>query len=92
MTDQQPLDLDAWRAALNDGSFEDVSAALEAVVARLEHGQLRLEDSLTCYELGVHLAERCEHILTITELRVSRLTPATADDDPWDADTDPFDQ
>lgn len=62
-----------WDAALNNGSFEEVFATLEAVVARLEEGRLPLAESLTCYELGVRLATRCETMLDEAELRVSRL-------------------
>ena len=63
----------AWERSLTDGSFEEVFAALEAVVARLEEGQLPLAESVACYELGVRLAERCDRFLDEAELRVSRL-------------------
>jgi exodeoxyribonuclease VII small subunit len=88
MTDHLADDLAAWQAALKRGSFEEVSDALEAVVACLERGQLRLEDALTCYELGVMLAERCEADLANAELRVSRLASPSADQDPWDDEGD----
>ncbi len=84
------IDLETWRTALAEGSFEDVSDALEAVVARLELGQLRLEDSLLCYELGVRLAERSEQILASAELRVSRLSPTGETVEGWDHDDEPF--
>ena len=66
-------DLLRWRAALDGGIFEETFRALEEVVERLEHGQLRLEETLSCYELGVRLAERCGRILDEAELRVTRL-------------------
>ncbi len=90
MTAPLDIDLETWRTALANGSFEDVSDALEAVVARLELGQLRLEDSLVCYELGVRLAERSEHILATAELRVSRLSPAGDIVERWEHDDEPF--
>lgn len=62
-----------WEQSLVDGTFEEVFAALEAVVARLEEGQLPLADSVACYELGVRLAERCDRFLNEAELRVSRI-------------------
>lgn len=86
MTDPLARELDVWREALGNGSFEETSDALEAVVARLEIGHLRLEDALTCYEIGVQLAERCEEILADAELRVSRLSPLGIADDDWDPD------
>ena len=84
MTNNLAEDMATWRTALERGTFEEVSDALEAVVACLERGQLRLEDALTCYELGVKLAERCESDLANAELRVSRLTSTSAGEDPWD--------
>ncbi len=84
------LDIDAWNLALRDGTFEDVCDALEAVVARLEIGQLRLDDALSCYELGVHLAERSEQILAAAELRVSRLSPVGETIHGWDPDDEPY--
>ncbi len=84
MTNQLADDLASWRTALERGTFEEVSDALEAVVACLERGQLRLEEALTCYELGVKLAERCESDLASAELRVSRLASTSTGEDPWD--------
>ena len=66
-------DLARWRGALVDGAFEETFRALEEVVERLERGQLRLEETLACYELGVRLAARCGAILDHAELRVTRL-------------------
>ena len=63
----------AWEQSLVDGTFEDVFAALEAVVARLEEGRLPLAESVAYYELGVRLAERCDRFLNEAELRVSRI-------------------
>ena len=62
-----------WERALSTGSFEEVFAALEAVVAQLEEGQVPLAESVARYELGVRLAERCDRFLDEAELRVSRL-------------------
>lgn len=67
------LPIDRWIAALEHGSFEDVLAALEEVVGRLEEGQLALADSVNCFELGMRLADRCDRFLNEAELRVSRL-------------------
>lgn len=89
MSNELADDLASWRTALERGTFEEVSEALEGVVACLERGQLRLEESLTCYELGVKLAERCAADLASAELRVSRLTGTSAGEDPWD-DEDSF--
>lgn len=62
-----------WEWALTEGSFEEVFATLEAVVAHLEDGRLPLAESVASFELGMRLAERCERILGEAELRVGRL-------------------
>jgi exodeoxyribonuclease VII small subunit len=69
----RPLPIDRWMTALERGSFEEVLAALEEVVDRLEEGRLALADSVDCFELGVRLADRCDLFLNEAELRVSRL-------------------
>jgi exodeoxyribonuclease VII small subunit len=92
MTFQENADPEfaSWLVVLADGTFEEVLAALEQVVRRLEDGQLPLDESVDCYELGVRLAERGALLLDAAELRVSRLgaepdrgaadDPSTADD------------
>ena len=71
--DRRPTPFAEWEWALTEGSFEEVYDTLEAVVAHLEDGRLPLAESVSCYELGVRLAERCERFLSEAELRVSRL-------------------
>ena len=73
-----PIPFAEWEWALTEGTFEEVFATLEAVVAHLEDGQLPLAESVACYELGMRLAERCERFLAEAELRVSRLEEAAA--------------
>ena len=62
-----------WEWALHQGSFEEVHATLEAVVAHLERGSLPLAETVACYELGVLLADRCEQFLTEAELRITEI-------------------
>ncbi|HEY8446199.1 MAG TPA: exodeoxyribonuclease VII small subunit [Thermomicrobiales bacterium] len=75
-----------WEAILRDGTFEQSLGALEEIVQRLEEGQLPLEGTLRCYELGVQMARRCETILDEAELRITRLDDSeqTWDDTPED--------
>ena len=54
-------------------SFEEALRALEAAVEKLENGQLRLEDSLNCFEEGVRSAARCQQLLKEAETRVEIL-------------------
>ncbi len=53
--------------------FEALYQRLEQTVARLEEGDLTLDESLALYEEGMKLARRCQELLQNAELRVSRL-------------------
>lgn len=54
--------------------FEEALAQLEDAVARLESGNLTLEDSIELYERGRRLAARCGRLLDEAQLRVEMLT------------------
>jgi exodeoxyribonuclease VII small subunit len=54
--------------------FETSLDALEALVERMEQGQLSLEDSLAAYERGVGLYRHCQQALEQAELRVRLLS------------------
>jgi exodeoxyribonuclease VII small subunit len=56
-----------------DDGFEACYKRLEETVAKLEQGNLSLEESLTLYEDGMKLAKRCQELLGEAELRVTRL-------------------
>ncbi|MFQ5989866.1 MAG: exodeoxyribonuclease VII small subunit [Candidatus Methylomirabilales bacterium] len=53
--------------------FEEALAKLEAVVNRLESGELPLEESLRLFEEGVHLTKVCAHRLEEAERRIAIL-------------------
>jgi len=57
-------------------SFEAAYAELEAVVQRLEAGDLTLEEAIALYERGMHLVQRCTDALDAAELQVQRLVVA----------------
>jgi exodeoxyribonuclease VII small subunit len=54
-------------------TFEDRLTALEAVVERLERGELTLEDSVRLFEEGVHLSNACKLELEKAEGRIQVL-------------------
>ncbi|RMP49659.1 exodeoxyribonuclease VII small subunit [Pseudomonas syringae] len=58
------------KAALD---FEQSLADLQALVERLENGELSLEDSLTSFEQGVRLTRDCQSALTQAEQKVQVL-------------------
>ena len=58
---------------LNTLTFEQAYAQLEAIVARLESGELSLEESVELYEQGQALARLCGDLLDKAELRVQQI-------------------
>jgi len=54
-------------------SYEQAVERLEEIVARIEGGELGLEESIALYEQGVALGKRCREILTRAEQRVQQL-------------------
>ncbi len=54
-------------------SFEAAFAELGTIVSRLESGELTLEESVTLFERGRRLGERCQSLLDAAELRVNQL-------------------
>ena len=67
--------------------FEAAIAELDAIVKKLEEGDLSLETSLELYERGVHLSRFCHSRLEEAERRIEilnergELKPATLGDD-----------
>lgn len=55
-------------------SFEEAMAALEAVVAELEQGEVGLEASISLYERGAALKAACEEKLKVAEEKVAKIT------------------
>jgi len=58
--------------------FEVLYKRLEVTVAKLEEGNLTLEESIALYEEGMALARRTQEILAEAELRITRLQEAFA--------------
>jgi exodeoxyribonuclease VII small subunit len=54
-------------------SFEAALAELEQVVARLEKGEVPLEESLALYERGAALRRHCDARLKAAEARVAEI-------------------
>ncbi|MEK7323868.1 MAG: exodeoxyribonuclease VII small subunit [Chloroflexota bacterium] len=56
-------------------SFEKAFAELESIVAKLESGELSLDESLALFERGQALAAQCYGLLDAAELKVKQLSP-----------------
>jgi exodeoxyribonuclease VII small subunit len=55
-------------------SYEQALAELEAIVASLESNKLPLDESMTLYERGQALTKHCVELLDQAELRVKQLS------------------
>ncbi|MEO8301225.1 MAG: exodeoxyribonuclease VII small subunit [Rhizomicrobium sp.] len=54
-------------------SFEGALKELEAIVSRLEQGEVELEDSIALYERGQALKSHCEKKLKAAEGRLEKI-------------------
>ncbi len=70
--------------------FEQSLTDLQALVERLESGEMSLEESLTAFEQGVALTRDCQQALTQAEQKVQQLIERNgqADTVPFDAERD----
>jgi|TARA_B110000881_G_scaffold96890_1_gene85119 exodeoxyribonuclease VII small subunit len=59
---------------ISNFSFEQAMSELEDVVAKLENGQVPLEDSIKLYEIGNDLKKHCEQKLKEAEEKVAQIT------------------
>jgi exodeoxyribonuclease VII small subunit len=56
-------------------SFEKLFSELEETVAKLEKGDLSLDESLALFQRGTELAKKCGEMLDRAQLRVKELAP-----------------
>ena len=72
-------------------NFEHALAELEALVERLEHGDLPLDDALKSFERGVALTRQCQGALKAAQQKVEILlnNSSTADPEPFTESADP---
>lgn len=54
--------------------YEEAVEQLEAIIDRIESGEIGLEDSIKAYERGVALRRHCERILEQAEQRIEELS------------------
>lgn len=57
----------------DEQKFEHQLQQLEQLVARMESGELSLEESLQAFEQGVLLTRNCQQLLSQAEQRVAQL-------------------
>ena len=59
-------------------NFEKKLSELENLVAKLESGELSLEESLKAYEEGIALTSDCQNLLEKAQLRIEMATAGDA--------------
>jgi len=59
--------------AVEELTFEKALAELEGIVGRLERGDVPLAESITIYERGEALKNRCAALLKEAEARVEKI-------------------
>lgn len=62
--------------AIEKMPFETALKELEAIVGKLERGEVPLEESITIYERGEALKKHCEKLLRDAEARIEKITLA----------------
>jgi exodeoxyribonuclease VII small subunit len=73
---------DTMKQDKNLGQLEKSLAELEALVERLESGELSLQQALAEFERGVKLTRLCQSALKEAELKVEILLKNTEDAEP----------
>lgn len=61
-------------ADIKEMTFERALKELEAIVGRLERGDVELEESIAIYERGEALRDHCDRLLKQAEAKVEKLT------------------
>lgn len=73
---------------IEEMSFEEAMSAFEAIVDRLDRGDVPLEQSIAIYERGVALQKHCEGKLKQAQMRVEKIVTG---EDGKPARAEPFD-
>ena len=67
-------------AAEESMTYEQALAELEALIERIERGEIGLEESLAEYRRGAALLTRCRVILDTAEQQIEQLTADGSED------------
>ncbi len=62
------------KASETSMTYEQALAELEALIERIERGEIGLEESLAEYRRGAALLKRCRAILDTAEQQIEQLT------------------
>ena len=62
----------------DDRSFEDLQRELEEIVARLERGDVPVDEAIALFRRGEEVYKACVERLQSAELRIEELAPPEA--------------
>lgn len=55
-------------------TFEQAVEELQALIDRIEQGEIGLEESVKAYQRGVQLLKRCRSVLDVAEQEIKQMT------------------
>ncbi len=61
----------------DEASFEELQKELDAIVTRLERGDVPVDDAIALFERGEELYRACAERLQAAELRIEELSPGS---------------
>lgn len=67
--------------SIENMSFEEALAELEAIVKKIDTGQETLAEAVSSFERGVNLKNHCEKMLKEAKLKIEKIT-ISADNQP----------
>jgi len=77
---EKPRDKARHKATTQSLTYEQALGELEALIERIEQGEIGLEQSLAEYRRGAALLKRCRGILETAEQQIDELTADEPDD------------
>ncbi len=55
-------------------TYEELITELKGIVARIEEGEISLDESIALYEQGMIIIKQCEQLLNEAEVKITTLT------------------
>lgn len=67
-------------------SFETALKQLEHLVAKLDEGDIGLDEAMKMYEQGTKLVKACQKELAAAEMKVEKIVADTGETEPFDSE------
>jgi exodeoxyribonuclease VII small subunit len=76
-SDERQAESSSMSTSTPPPTYETLYARMQAIVARMETGELPLAEALALYEEGMTVTAACQRLLDEAELRVQELQPGS---------------